>query len=138
MSEVAVKIYEVKRDIRRIHVAHKVSGKDGATQQATFIDSDTLNITDKLHFPRRGFYSFVQIFTGTGITNGGPLVHVESSPHLVRVEENDRVISALRMTKGMFYAAQENLFLELCGFTNLPHSCRIDSYYIMVKYFDDH
>jgi len=144
MSEVAVKIYELKRDIQRIHLAHPVFGKDGATQKCVFLNSETNQPVQSIRFPKRGFYAYMDCMaTAYGENDGFQgafLIDWSNFEKLCCAKQKLGFThrGAVRTAVGIYYAWEDGISVPVPGFHELPGDIEILSYYATFRYLDDH
>lgn len=142
MSEIGVKIYEVKRDIQRMHLVGHVSGKDGAKQAAIFVNSDTLEPIETVLFKKRGFYSFKEIVYGKEIfEDRGPRLDTQTKKEAdiyITDQSFDHGDGQARTVTGTYFVTQDNCSFRINGFTDIHPSTEIAGYYLVFKYDDDH
>lgn len=67
MSEVAVKIYETRKEIVRYMMPNPLSGKDGVKQPLTLIDVDSKTPVREIRWSRIGLYEVQVFFHGEDI-----------------------------------------------------------------------
>lgn len=138
MSEVAVKIYETRKDIQRFKLTEPIHGKDGKRQQGKFIDLDTGKMVKELVYKRIGKYSICHTFLGKNVESvSGPFPTVPGETFLYAVEQVNVMTDSLDNHEGIFYVSVANLKVPFGDFRKISPDCIITDCYIVVRYLDE-
>lgn len=138
MSEVAVKIYETKREVHRISLASPLYGKNGDSQVGKWIDADTGKEVQKLVLQRTGHYEISSTMIGTDLYDiAGPLLDDEKGMLCIKTE----VLQSSTRTyhdQEKYFVPQPNYELSfdetIEGFQS---STVLKHYYITIRYLDE-
>lgn len=133
MSEVAVKIYETKRDIQRIQLVAPVDAKHPVGK---FVNPDTGQPVTSVLLSRVGFYSLEWFASGKNIKNfRGPF---DSSTSKTFISGKYYPTSSTRLVhRKSHFSRLPNHRVGVTTFSELGPETRIEQYYAIVRYLDD-
>lgn len=140
MSEVAVKIYETKKEIQRIHLAEPIYGKDGRDQLGTWVDTDTGQKVDHYIYRRMGSYLVEQKAVITGDyskTNYSGPFDSPDGEHLVKVTDIPTFSKDIEYYKILFLVTCPNLKVNIVGFTGMKPTLSILHCHITIRFMDE-
>lgn len=136
MSEIAVKIYEQKRDIKRYQLLEPILGKNGADQILTLIDADTKQPVDHILYAKPGMYRIESVILGHQLKDLR-LYHVPETAEVLDVINFVDTNSAYRV-HAYIYVREANTK------TNHPFRARglrpdtvLGDYYMVIRYQDE-
>lgn len=136
MSEVAVKIYESRRDIQRLHLAETIYGKDGPNQRGKWLDSDTGQPIDHVLYDRIGQYKLEYVLIGENLDEtSGPFEEVEGEHHM----HTEQLLHNGELTQwqSIYFVSKPGLKVPIGDIMDLEPNSVVKHYYFCLRFIDD-
>lgn len=137
MSEVAVKIYETRKDIQRIHLKEPLYGKNGDEQLGIWVNSDTGQVMDHYFYAKMGRYAVECVLIGTKLSSKitGPFDAVEHEYCLTSTER--KINDPFSTSYSKYFVAAPNVRVPIVGMLGLNADTVLLKSYIVIRFLDE-
>lgn len=136
MSEVAVKIYETKKDIQRIHLKEPLHGKNGLDQMGTWINTFTNEEVTSYTYSQVGNYRLEYVMVGQKIEDvEGPFAEVDGEYNLRSEQTHD--IGDIQRWETDYFVSKAQLLVPITGIQGLQPNTLLSHYYIVIRFLDE-
>jgi hypothetical protein len=137
MSEVAVKIYETKRNVQRFHLKESLHGKNGASQTGIWVNSDTNEPVNEYVYPLMGNYRMESTIVGKHVGQvEGPFCEVDGEYCTKCLQDITKTDDVLQFDS-YWFVSQAQLRVPINGLTGLAANTEILHYYLVLRFLDE-
>lgn len=139
MSEVAVKIYETRKEVQRIQLAAPLHGKDGANQVGTWINTDTSEVIDGYVYKRTGTYRMDCVLIckqGDPDEITGPFANCDDE-HLIEVENFWTPAENVEHWACSYFITKPYLKVPVEGLGGISKDTIVEHYHFTIRYLDE-